>query len=115
MSNPTLTQQVAGLRDSLKAIEEQLARSDTPPEGLEDFKSTVDSVRISVWAILSAARSRDYPAFSERFRLRRAVEVCRGLADEFGRGVIDERHPEATDLLAASRELATNLEQRLKH
>ena len=112
MAEQGLSQQVTTLREMLVAIERQLARSDTPPEGLEDFKSTVDNVRTSVWAILSAARSRDYPNFSERFRIRRAIETCRAVIAELDAAERPMPHSELAELQVAAHELAARIAMR---
>ncbi len=82
MAEPGFVEQVATLNATLSAIEERLARGQTPVEGLEDFKSALDDVRLRLWGLLSAAGGDDYKGFQERFRIRRATEMSRGLGGD---------------------------------
>jgi hypothetical protein len=51
-------------------------------------------MRTSVWAVLSASRSKDYPEFIARFRLRRAIDILKQVATqieaETGSGTLPE-------------------------
>jgi hypothetical protein len=77
MTDPTLVAQVAQLRQQLTVVDQQLARSGEKAEGLEDLKAAVDNLRTSVWAVLSASRSSNYPGFITRFRLRRTIDILK--------------------------------------
>ena len=55
-----LSFRIRNLKGDLESIEAELAKGEAPPETLQDFKSAVDSVRLSVWAVLTAAQSTDY-------------------------------------------------------
>jgi hypothetical protein len=110
MSEPSFVDQVGLLNSTLNAIEEHLAREKTSVEGLEDFKSALDDVRLRLWGLLSAAGGDDYKGFQERFRIRRATEMTRGLGGDLRAGVISPRHRE----LAALREAATELSQSIE-
>ena len=59
----------------------QLNKVGDAPEGLEDLKAAVDSLRNNVWAILSASRTSNYHVNVERFRLRRAIEITKGSSE----------------------------------
>jgi hypothetical protein len=95
----------------LSTIDGQLARSGTPPEGLEDLKKAVDSLRTSVWAILSAGRSANYKSLVERFRLRRALDTNRGIVADIDAGITTTLLPEHTELQI----LAQQLFERIGH
>jgi hypothetical protein len=43
------------MRMILQELEERLDAGEVPPEGLPEFKSTVDEIRLRVWALLTAA------------------------------------------------------------
>lgn len=82
----------------LTTIDGQLARSSTAPEGLEDLKRAVDTLRTNVWAILAASRSKDYQVFILRFRLRRAIDISRGILRDIETGATTTLLPEHSEL-----------------
>ncbi len=97
MTDNTLEQQIRALRSQLSTVDAQLAKRGENAEGLEDLKGAVDNLRTSVWAVLSASRTANYPGFITRFRLRRAIDILKAiLADldsESGRIL----HPEHSE------------------
>jgi hypothetical protein len=111
MAEPSFVDQVDILNATLNAIEERLARGQAPVEGLEDFKSALDDVRLRLWGLLSAAGGDDYKGFQERFRIRRATEMTRGLGGDLRTGAISARHRELAGLREAATELAQSIEQ----
>ncbi len=111
MAMPTFVQQVATLNTTLETIEDSLANGPTLVEGLEDFKSAVDDVRLRLWGLLSAAGGDDYKGFQERFRIRRATEMSRGLGGDLRTGTISGRHRELAGLREAATELTQSIEQ----
>jgi hypothetical protein len=115
MAEPTLLEQVAILNATLKAIESRLARGQVPVEGLEDFKSALDDMRLRLWGLLSAAGGNDYRGFQERFRIRRATEMCRGLSGDLRVGSVSGRHAELSGLLEAAVELAKSIDLAREH
>ena len=115
MAEPTLLEQVAILNATLKAIESRLARGQLPVEGLEDFKSALDDMRLRLWGLLSAAGGNDYRGFQERFRIRRATEMCRGLSGDLRVGSVSGRHDELSALLAAAAELGKSIDLAQEH
>src|SRR3954465_5886176 len=115
MAEPTLLEQVAILNATLKAIESRLARGQVPVEGLEDFKAALDDMRLRLWGLLSAAGADDFKGFQERFRIRRATEMCRGLSGDLGTGALGRRHPELAGLREAALELSRSVERAQQH
>jgi hypothetical protein len=111
MAEPSFLQQIATLNATLSAIEEGLARGGAPIEGLEDFKSALDDVRLRLWGLLSAAGGDDYKGFQERFRIRRATEMNRGLGGDLRTGAVGGRHRELAGLREAASELTQSIEQ----
>lgn len=96
MAQHDLKQQVTDLKNALSSIEPELDR-ETSPEALQDFKTVVDNVRLSVWAALTGAQAENYQSFIGRFRLRRGTDICEQiLADLTGGGLADD----SPDLLA---------------
>lgn len=106
MSQPAFSSQVAAFNSTLEAIERRVASGEVPREAVADFKSSVDDLRLRLWGVLSAGSANDYRAFQERFRLRRAKEICRGLEDELDSGTLSPRHEELRPLGEAAGKLA---------
>jgi hypothetical protein len=115
MAEPTLLEQVAILNATLKAIEARLARGQVPVEGLEDFKSALDDMRLRLWGLLSAAGGDDYRGFQERFRIRRATEMCRGLSGDLRGGSVSGRHAELSGLHEAAAQLSKSIDLAREH
>ena len=98
MADENLSQQIETLRGMLTSIDGRLTKAGSAPEGLEDLKRAVDSLRTSVWAILSASRSSNYHVQLERFRLRRAIDGARSIMAEMDNGTLKGYHPEHDEL-----------------
>jgi predicted RNA-binding Zn ribbon-like protein len=98
MSTDELTAQLASVRETLNAIEARLVHARVPPEGLEDFKAAVDSIRTSAWALLSAARSPRGDEFVQRFVLRRTSEMCRRVVADLESGRFATKPAELEEL-----------------
>jgi len=111
MAEPIFLQQIATLNITLSEVEGRLAGGQTPVQELEDCKSALDDVRLRLWGLLSAAGGDDYKGFQERFRIRRATEMSRGLGGDLRTGAISGRHRELAGLKEAANELAQSIEQ----
>lgn len=111
MAQPSFEQHVASLNATLRMIEESLARGNSAVERLEDCKSALDEVRLRLWGLLSAAGGDDYQGFQERFRIRRATEMSRGLGGDLRTGALSGRHRELAGLREAAAELTQSIEQ----
>lgn len=106
MPQPSLANEVANLHATLQALESRVASGELPPEGLADFKSSVDDLRLRLWGLMSAGTANDYRVFQERFRLRRTREICEGVAGELRAGTLSNRHDELPPLAEAAGDLA---------
>jgi hypothetical protein len=111
MAEPSFAEQMATLNSTLGAIEVRLALGRAPVEGLEDFKSALDDMRLRLWGLLSASGGSDARGFQEQFRIRRATDMCRGLGSDLHKGAISGRHRELSGLHEAVTELAQKIEQ----
>lgn len=111
MAEPSFLEQVASLNVTLTQVEARLAQGQTEVQELEDFKSALDDVRLRLWGLLSAAGGDDYKGFQERFRIRRATEMSRGLGGDLRTGAVSGRHRELAGLKEAANELAQSVEQ----
>jgi hypothetical protein len=100
---------VVTLRSSLKTIDEQLGSGALSPDRVEDIKSAIDDIRFRLWGVLTAKDTAEYQAFRERFRLRRAAEICRGLALDMTEGRMIPAHREAAELRDALQQLLSRL------
>ncbi len=106
----TFRDRVSAMRLILQSIEAELQKGKVPAEGLEDFKSAVDDLRLRVWSILAAASSGDHQAALERFRLRRAIELTRTLAHDLESGTLSRGHRELPELEIVLRRLSEILQ-----
>jgi hypothetical protein len=107
---PSLGQQIALLNSTLRAIEVRLALGRPPEDGFEEFTQLLDDLRNRLWALLSTTNN-DYRSFQERFRIRRATELCRGLSLDLRNGSVSGRHPELPELQAATVALEHSIER----
>jgi hypothetical protein len=115
MPPSTFADQVATFNATLQAIEMRVASGEVPREAVADFKTSVDDLRLRLWGMLGAGSANDYRAFQERFRLRRAKEICRGLEDDLQAGAISLRHEELPLLGQAAGSLAGRIQESLPH
>ncbi len=100
---------VVTLRSSLRTIDEQLSSGSLTPDRVEDIKSAVDDIRFRLWGVLTASSAAEYQAFRERFRLRRATEICHALAVDIHEQRLTPTHREATELREALQTLLARL------
>jgi hypothetical protein len=75
------------------------------PEGLAELKSAVDEVRLRLWGVLMAAQSPGDKGFGDRFRLRRAVDILKGIISDVDAGRLRLSNAEGGDLGIVAREL----------
>jgi len=115
MAEPNFADLVATLNSTLQRIEVRLTRDREPVEGLEDFKSALDDMRLRLWGLLSAAGGDDFKGFQERFRIRRATEMCRGLSGDLGTGALNRQHTELTGLRDAAQDLSRSVDRVQQH
>jgi hypothetical protein len=109
MSETSFADQVTTFHTILEAIETRVASGEVPREAVADFKSSVDDLRLRLWSVLGTGSANDYRAFQERFRLRRAKEICRGLEDDLQAGALNPRHEELLPLGQAAGSLAGHI------
>jgi hypothetical protein len=109
MTDETLAQQLTALSALLAEVEERLARAPAAPVGLEVLKHSVDNLRTSMWAILSAGHGVSAPQRVERLKLRRAIDGIRAIQTDLVAGAAIRRHAEHEELQQAARELADQL------
>ena len=111
----TLAEQVSSLNRTLEEIEARFTRGEAPPDSLEALKSSVDDFRLRVWGVLAAAGADDYRSFQERFRIRRAKEICRGVGSDLRAGKMSGAHSELPELAEAAGLLTRSIDMARRH
>ena len=110
MAEPSVAQQIAILNSTLRGIEVRLALGRPPVEGgFDEFKSVLDDMRHRIWGLLSAADD-EYKSSQERFRIRRATELCRGLVGDLRSGAVTGRLSDLPGLRESVVELGQSIE-----
>src|SRR5215208_8238307 len=108
MENEPLAQQLVMLRSLLDEVDARLTRAPALPEGLEDLKRSVDTLRTNMWAVLSAGHGAMAPIRVERLKLRRAIEGIKAVRAGLNSGG-GTLHPEHVELQLVARELAEQI------
>ena len=106
-----LKPRVALVQDTVRKIEAEVAAGTIPVEGMEDFKRAIDEARMRIWAVLTAANDADPAAFLERFRIRRAIEICRAVQRDMADDALGVTHPEVSELADVVKDLGLTLER----
>jgi hypothetical protein len=104
-------EQVAALSTMLDPLEAKVAKGDPGTAELEEFKSSLDALRLRAWGLLMAASSDDPHEFQERFRTRRGTEMCRAITTDLQTGKLSSRPSELPDLGTAARDLAAEVKK----
>jgi hypothetical protein len=111
MTQPAFADQVTALTAALQAVEARLSSSELPREALAGLKSSVDDLRLRLWGALSTGSADDYRVFQERFRLRRASEICEYIESELSTGLMNPRHEELKRLGQAATALGQRIDE----
>ncbi|HXE75094.1 MAG TPA: hypothetical protein VNN18_05605 [Candidatus Xenobia bacterium] len=100
MAQIELLEQVHRLKAELEEVEARLRRNDIPIPVLEDFKSAIDHIRLTLWGILQASGSGRYEAAATiiRFRMRRVEDICRQIVSSIDAQEITVESPELKKL-----------------
>ena len=95
VADESLPQQLTALGRLLADVDSRLAKAPVAPAGLEHLQQSVDGLRTSMWAILSAGHGVTAPTKVERLRLRRAIEGLRAIAQDLAQRPEAARAPRA--------------------
>lgn len=99
------------MRDLVRDLEQRVSSGEIPPEGLETFKAAIDDVRLRLWAVLASSNEPgNRTASMQRFRLRRAIDVCRTASADLETGRLDLHHAEVGELRLVADQLALQVE-----
>jgi hypothetical protein len=109
MADEPLVQQLLALRRLLDEVDTRLASAPAAPEGLEDLKCSVDTLRTNMWAILSAGHGTLAQVRVERLKLRRALEGLRAVRASLTAEWAGALHPEHLELQLIARELSDHI------
>jgi hypothetical protein len=109
MTDEPLAQQLATLRSLLNDVDARLTRAPVLPAGLEDLKTSVDTLRTNMWAILSAGQGAAAPVRVERLKLRRAIDGIKAVRASLSAPSGGTLHPEHIELQLIARELANDI------
>jgi hypothetical protein len=111
MRGESIADLIAQLNAAVESIERGLRRSELSVTDLADLKQTVDDARLRLWALMIKPAGMEATGFEERFRIRRARELCGRLADDLAAGRIPTDGPEFAALAATTRSLARAVER----
>lgn len=106
-----LSQEVRAVREALDRLESELGPDPVSAAKLEDFKATVDSIRTSVLAMVTAENPADYDSFIRKYRLRRAAQICQNVLSGLVDGTIDVLAPRFDRLQSTVTEILPRLEE----
>src|SRR5262245_51954547 len=106
MPEAAISDHLSRLNLALQALETRAARGPMPTEELSDVKRSLDDLRLRLWALLRAGHVEDPVGFEERFRVRRAGELCSRITADLKNGVMNPKHSEFSDLWIAATELS---------
>ncbi len=100
MSQDQLLDQVKRLRSELEEVEYRLRHNDIPLPVLEEFKSAIDHVRLTLWGILQSAGPDRYEAAAAiiRSRMKRAEDICKQIVSDIDALEITVDSPELKSL-----------------
>jgi len=106
MADRNVMDQLAALNATIQTIPISSENGDASVQDLEAVKRGLDDARLGLWARLQGVHADDVQAFEERFRVRRALELCARLTTDLRIGVMNPEHPEFADLWIAAVELS---------
>jgi hypothetical protein len=109
MANEPLAQQLVMLRKLLDDVDARLTHAPAVPEGLEDLKRSVDTLRTNMWAVLSAGHGAQAGVRVERLKLRRAIEGIKAVRASLTSPAGGTLHPEHIELQLIARDLAVQI------
>jgi hypothetical protein len=109
MADEPLSQQLVALRTLLDHVDARLTRAPAIPEGLEDLKRSVDTLRTNMWAVLSAGTGQSAPVRVERLKLRRAIDGLKAVRASLSLPGSGKLLPEHVELQTIAQELAKDI------
>lgn len=120
MASEKLGARLYKVRTELEAIEKELAAGALPEEGLQDFKLTVDHIRMTAWAALSAEHAEEGSPAADptpriaSFRVQRATEMCRNATKDIEGAKISADALEVAEFYAAVADSAERVKRAIE-
>jgi hypothetical protein len=114
MTDLTLADLIAAMQSAIARLQPGPGPGAVSIEEMESLKGALDGLRLALWARLQAAHTEDLRTFEERFRLRRATELCSRLAADLQAGLLSPAHGELADLWIVVAQLGEAI-QRARH
>lgn len=109
MTKPEVVRQLAMIQAIPEWVETRAGRGDIRLEEVELIKSAIDDARIRIWGVLADELAGTRGLFVERFRIQRAIEICRDLSLELHGNLMDPSQQELRNLRRAARQLDAHL------
>lgn len=106
MPGPSVVELISQINYAVETIEIGVRNGTVRIADISDLKGTIDDARLRLWSLMNQPVDEDGLAFEERFRLRRAREICGRLAADLQAGRILPRHPEFAELREINRTLS---------
>jgi hypothetical protein len=106
MPGPSVVELISQINYAVEMIEIGVRNGTVRIADIADLKGTIDDARLRLWSLMNQPVEEDSVAFEERFRLRRAREICGRLAADLQAGKILPRHPEFAELREINRTLS---------
>jgi hypothetical protein len=114
MTDLTLADLLAAMKSAIARLQPGSGPGAVSIEEMENLKGSLDSLRLALWARLQAAHTEEPRTFEERFRLRRATELCSRLTADLQAGLFSPAHAELADLWIVVAELGEAI-QAVRH
>ena len=105
--------EIEAMTGRLQSVVAQLEAGAIPRTGVEELKSSIDDLRLRVWAVMSAHAQEDAGVL-ERFRLRRAISTCQDATNWVRGNLVGLDHPEIQELRAKALGLAETITARTR-
>jgi hypothetical protein len=105
MPEVSIGDHLSRLNLALQALETRTTGK-IPVDELSEIKRVLDDLRLRLWALLQASHAKDPGGFEERFRVRRATELCTRLTTDLRNGLMNPQHSEFADLWIAATDLS---------
>ncbi|HEV8613804.1 MAG TPA: hypothetical protein VGQ73_09835 [Gemmatimonadales bacterium] len=110
MPGPSVVELISQLNFAVESLEVRFHTGEVEVRDIEELKGTIDDARLRLWSLLTIPADADRVAFEERFRIRRARELCGRLARDLEAKKIRAREPEFAELAETNRSLARAIE-----
>jgi len=103
---------IKGVKEALAMLQAREPLGSDLSEGVRYLGSEVDSLRQSVWAVLTAQNAGDLAGFIGRVRIRRANELCQDVLADLYANAVPSNMPGLRVFNATLQELGEVLEVR---